>query len=241
MKSIFITAFVIYVLWVALFLLWERFSRRPGKQRQVSPEIPSRNSHDDDIMGKSTFDLRHSLPEATKPENQKNGIQKEDSFAAPSEVKPPVRVPDKELDETFSHTTEDNIPMGINVPLEYDSNNDGDDPADEEDEESWIPGNITLAEGSTFEQMGAAVRTVVHHQTATLPEKEQAGGTLLEIRQTDMFEQLVQNAPGRKDIVSEVINLHLAAYHRRLDESIIAGHDTIGGEVPGNFDIKNFV
>jgi len=241
MKSIFITAFVIYVLWVALFLLWERFSRRPGKQRQVSPEIPSRNSHDDDIMGKSTFDLRHSLPEATKPENQKNGTEKEDSFAAPSEVKPPVRVPDKELDETFSHTTEDNIPMGINVPLEYDSNNDGDDPADEEDEESWIPGNITLAEGSTFEQMGAAVRTVVHHQTATLPEKEQAGGTLLEIRQTDMFEQLVQNAPGRKDIVSEVINLHLAAYHRRLDESIIAGHDTIGGEVPGNFDIKNFV
>ena len=241
MKSIFITAFVIYILWIVLYLLCERFSRTPGKQRQVSPEIPSRNSHDDDIIGKSTFDLRHSLPEATKPENQKNGIQKEDSFAAPSEVKPPVRVPDKELDETFSHTTEDNIPMGISVPLEYDSNNDGDDPADEEDEESWIPGNITLAEGSTFEEMGAAVRTVVHHQTATIPEKEQAGGMLLEIRQTDMFEQLVQSAPGRKDIVSEVINLHLAAYHRRLDESIIAGHDTTGGEVPGNFDIKNFV
>jgi len=82
---------------------------------------------------------------------------------------------------------------------------------------------------------------VVHYSTATSREKEQAGGTLLEIRQTDMFEQLVQSAPGRKDIVSEVINLHLAAYHRRLDESIIAGHDTTGGEVPGNFDIKNFV
>jgi len=241
MKSIFITAFVIYVLWVALFLLWERFSRRPGKQRQVSPEIPSRNSHDDDIMGKSTFDLRHSLPEATKPENQKNGIQKEDSFAAPSEVKPQVRVPDKELDETFSHTTEDNIPMNISVQLEYDSNNYDEDPAEEEDEESWLPGNVTLAEGSTFEQMGSAVRTVVHHQTATIPEKEQAGGMLLEIRQTDMFEQLVQSTPGRKDIVSEMISLHLAAYHRRLDESIIAGHDTTGGEVPGNFDIKNFV
>jgi len=241
MKSIFITAFVIYILWVVLYLLCERFSRTPGKQCQVLPEILSRNSQNDDIMGKSTFDLCHSLPEATKPENQKNGIQKETSFARPFEVKPPVRVPDKELDETFSHTTEDNIPMGISVPLEYDSNNDGDDPADEEDEESWIPGNITLAEGSTFEEMGAAVRTVVHHQTATLPEKEDAGGTLLEIRQTDMFEQLVQSAPGRKDIVSEVINLHLAAYHRRLDESIIAGHDTTGGEVPGDFDIKNFL
>jgi len=241
MKSIFIAAFMIYILWVVLYLLWERFFRRPGKQHHASPETASRNSHDDDIMGKSTFELCHSLPEATKPENQKNGIQKETSFAWPFEVKPPVRVPDKELDETFSHTTEDNIPMGISVPLEYDSNNDGDDPADEEDEESWIPGNITLAEGSTFEEMGAAVRTVVHHQTATIPEKEQAGGMLLQIRQTDMFEQLVQSAPGRKDIVSEVINLHLAAYHRRSDESIIVGQDTTGGEVPGNFDIKNFV
>ena len=239
MKSIFITAFVIYFLWVVLYLLWEHFSRTPGKQCQVSTEPFFENTDNNDIMGKSTFDLRHSLPEATKHENQKNGMEKEDSFAAPSEVKPPVRVPDKELDETFSHTTEDNIPMGISVPLEYDSNNDGDDPADEE--ESWIPGNITLAEGSTFEQMGAAVRAVVHHQTATLPEKEQAGGMLLEIRQTDMFEQLVQSEPGRRDIVSEVISLHLAAYHRRLDESIIVGHDTTGGEVPGNFDIKNFV
>ena len=241
MKSIFIAAFMIYILWVVLYLLWERFSRRPGKQCQVSPEIPSRNSHDDDIMGKSTFDLRHSLPEATKPENQKNGIQKEDSFAAPSEVKPPVRVPDKELDETFSHNRDDNQPMGISVPLEYDSNSHGDNLSEEEDEESWIPGNITLAEGSTFEEMGAAVRTVVHHQTATIPEKEQAGGTLLEIRQTDMFEQLVQSEPGRRDIVSEVINLHLAAYHRRSDERTIIRHGITNGETPGDFDIKNFV
>ena len=241
MKNIFIAAFMIYILWIVLYLLWERFFLRPGKQCHVLKIPFFENTDDDDIMGKSTFDLRHSLPEATKPENQKNGIQKEDSFAAPSETKPPIRVPDKELDETFSHTTEDNIPMGISVPLEYDSNNDGDDPADEEDEESWIPGNITLAEGSTFEEMGAAVRTVVHHQTATIPEKEQAGGMLLEIRQTDMFEQLVQSAPGRKDIVSQVISLHLAAYHRRLDESIIVGHDTTGGELPGNFDIKDFV
>jgi len=241
MKSIFIAAFMIYILWVVLYLLWERFSRRPGKQCQVLKIPFFENTDDNDIMGKSTFDLRHSLPEATEHENQKNGMEKEDIFARHVEVKPPTRVPDEELDETFSHTTEDNIPMNISVPLEYDSNSHGDNLSEEEDEESWIPGNITLAEGSTFEQMGAAVRTVVHHQTATIPEKEEAGGTLLEIRQTDMFEQLVQNAPGRRDIVSEVINLHLATYHRRLDESIIVGHDTTGGEVPENFDIKNFV
>ena len=176
MKSIFIAAFMIYILWIVLYLLWERFSRRPGKQRQVSPEIPSRNSQNDDIMGKSTFTLRHSLPEATKPENQKNGIQKEDSFAAPSEVKPPVRVPDKELDQTFSHNRDDNQPMGISVPLEYDSNSHGDNLSEEEDEQSWIPGNITLAEGSTFEEMGAAVRTVVHTKPPPCPKKKRPEG-----------------------------------------------------------------
>ena len=240
MKSIFITAFVIYFLWIVLYLLWERFSRTPGKQSPVSTEPFFENTDDKDIMGKSTFDLRHSLPEATKHENQKNGMEKENIFARPSEVKPLVRVADNELDQTFSHATEDNLPMDISVPLEYDSNYDDKDLVDDE-EESLLPGNVTLAEGSTFEQMGAAVRTVVHHQTTTLPEKEEAGGMLLEIRQTDMFEQLVQGAPERKDIVSQVINLHLAAYHRRLNESIIAGHNTTGGEVPGNFDIKNFV
>jgi len=241
MKSIFIAAFVIYILWITLYLLWERFSRRPGKQCQILKISFFENTDDNDIMGKSTFTLRHSLPEATKPENQKNGIQKEDSFAAPSEVKPPVRVPYKELDETFSHNRDDNQLMSISVPLEYDSNTDGDNLSEEEDEESWLPGNIILAEGSTFEEMGAAVRTVVHYSTATSHEKEQAGGTLLEIRQTDMFEQLVQNAPGRGDIVSEVINLHLAAYHRRSDERTIVDHGITNGETPGDFDIKDFV
>ena len=98
MKSIFIAAFMIYILWIVLYLLWERFSRIPDKQHHVLKIPFFENTDDNDIMGKSTFDLRHSLPEATKPENQKNGIQKEDSFAAPSEVKPPIRVPDKELD-----------------------------------------------------------------------------------------------------------------------------------------------
>ena len=241
MKSIFIAAFLIYILWIVLYLLWERFFSRPGKQRQVSPETASRNSHDDDIMGKSTFDLRHSLPEATKPENQKNGIQKEDSFGAPSEVKPPVRVPDYELDQTFSHNRDDNQPMDISVSLKYESNEDTDDLPDEGDEESWLAGNVTLAEGSTFEEMGAAVRTVVHYSTATSREKEKAGGTLLEIRQTDMFEQLVQSKPGHGDIVSEVINLHLAAYHRRSDERTIIRHGITNGETPGDFDIKDFV
>ena len=241
MKSIFITAFAIYILWVMLYLLWERFSRRPGKQGIASKKLFFESPDDSDIMGKSTFDLRHSLPEATKPENPENGTKKEDSFAASLEMKPSAKVPDDQLEETFSHNRDDNQPMNISVPLEYDSNNEDDNPVDEDDEESWLPGNITLAEGSTFEEMGVAVRTVVHHQTATLPEKEEAGGVLLEIRQTDMFEQLVQSAPGRKDIVSEVISLHLTAYHHRLAERAIGAHGSKVRKTPGDFDIKDFV
>lgn len=241
MKNIFIAAFAIYILWVVLYLLWERFSHRPGKQGVISKKLFFESPDDNDIMGKSTFKLCHSLPEATKPENQKNGTEKDYSFAAFSQVKPPAKVPDDHLDRTFSHNRDDNQPMNISVPLEYDSHNEGDDPADDEDEESWLPGNMTLAEGSTFEEMGVAVRTVVHHQTATLPEKEEAGGVLLEIRQTDMFEQLVQSSPERKDIVSEAISLHLAAYHHRLAERTIAGNGKTGGKTPGDFDIKDFV
>lgn len=241
MKSILIAAFVIYSLWVVLYLLWERFFRRPGKLGVVSKKLFFESPDDNDIMGKSTFKLCHSLPEATKPENQKNGTEKEDSFAASPKTKLSAKVPDDQLEETFSHNREDNQPMDVSVPLEYDSNNEDDNPVDEDDEESWLPGNITLAEGSTFEEMGVAVRTVVHHQTATLPEKEEAGGMLLEIRQTDMFEQLVQSAPERKDIVSEVISLHLAAYHHRLAERTIVVHGINVRKTPIDFDIKNFV
>lgn len=240
MKNIFIAAFVIYILWVMLYLLWERFSGRPGKQGLVSKKLFFESPDDNDIMGKSTFKLCHSLPEATKPENQKNGTEKDNSFAASSQVKPSAKIPDDQLEETFSHNRDYNEPMNISVPLEYDSNQD-DDPADDEDEESWLSGNITLAEGSTFEEMGVAVRTVVHHQTATLPEKEGAGGVMLEIRQTDMFEQLVQSAPERKDIVSEVVSLHLAAYHHRLAERAIVGHGSDVRKTPIDFDIKDFV
>ena len=236
MKDLLIAACLAYVLWTVAYLFWERFFRR-SPEKQQTPQKPIPEIHnDDDIIGKSTFLMSHLMPQTASSENQKNGTQMKGSFAASSETKPPVKVPDDQLDEAFSHNRDDNQPMNICVSLEYESNQD-----DDEDEESWLTGNVTLAEGSTFEEMGVAVRTVVHHQTATLSEKEQAGGTLLEIRQTDMFEQLVQSAPERKDIVSEVISLHLAAYHHRLAERNIVDHGNTEGKTPSDFDIKNFV
>ena len=249
MKDLLIAGLLAYVLWTVAYLFWERFSRRSSEKKQPNPKPIPENKNDDDIIGKSTFLMSHLMPQAASSENQKNGTEMKDSFAASSEIKPPVKVPDDQLDEAFSHNRDDNQPMDIDVPLEY--GNDDEYNPEEEEEDSWLASNTSLAEGSSFEEIGVAVRTIVHYQTATLPEKEKAGGILLKIHRTDMFEQLVQSAPRREDQVSQVINLHLSDYYRKMAEQ--GENETKGvgkrnnnhspgeSEVPADFNMKNFV
>ena len=248
MKEMLIAVLLAYALWMVAYLIWEHRSRRSsGKQPLIKP-IPE-NQNDDDIIGKGTFMMSHLMPQAANSENQKNGTQMNSSFAASSETKPPVKVPDDQLDEAFSHHRDDNQPMDIDVPLEYE--NDELDNLEEEEEDAWLASNSSLADGSSFEELGAAVRTIVHYQAATMQEKEQAGGILLKIRQTDMFEQLVQSAPKREDKVSQAINLHLSDYYRKMAEQgendtrdigkKNNGRSTGESEVPVDFNMKNFV
>lgn len=219
MKALFIIGVASYLLWVVLYLLYERILVHRKKRHQSKIETSIEKPSDEDIIGKSLFDLCHSLPEASTAENPEKAIGNHNIFAAP----------------------DDNMPMEIDVPLEYENDDETDNLDDDEEEESWLNTGVMLAKGSTFEEMGSAVRTVVHHDTATIEEKEQAGGVLTEIRQTDMFEQLAQSAPGREDIVGEVINLHLAAYRKLLSERNENPDGTGTGKVPADFDIKNFV
>lgn len=238
MKDLFIISVVIYFLWVMFYLLREHILHRRKEQRLPILSRSEERVDTDDIIGKSTFDLRHSLPQAARKENRKNGIKNEDTFVSSIGMKSFIKIPEGELDETFSHTGEiDSRPMNISILLEYE--NEGDF-TNEEEEETWLPTNL-LAEGSTFEEMGSAVRTVLHHNSASLLQKEQAGAILLKLRQTDMFEQLVQSAPGREDIVGEVINMHLTAYQRRQSVSAPIERATKGQETPCDFDIRDFV
>ena len=249
MKDLLIAGLLAYVLWTVAYLLWERFFRRPSEKQQTNPKAIPENKNDDDIIGKSTFLISHLMPQAASDENQKNGTQMKGSFAADSETKPPVKVPDDELDEAFSHNPDDNQPMDIDLPLEYE--NEKEYNPEEEEEDEWLASNTSLAEGSSFEEIGAAVRTIVHYDAAALPEKEQAGGILLKIRQTDMFEQLVQSAPKREDQVSQAINLHLSDYYRKMaeqgendksgTEKRIESHSSGKSEVPADFNMKDFV
>jgi hypothetical protein len=249
MKDLLIAGLLAYVLWTLAYMFWERYSRRPSEKQQTTPNPIPENKNDDDIIGKSTFLMSHLMPQAASSENQKNGTQMKGSFAASSETKPTVKVPDDELDEAFSHNRDDNQPMDINVPLEYE--NDEEYNPEEEEEDAWLASNTSLAEGSSFEEIGAAVRTIVHYDAATLPDKEKSGGILLKIRQTDMFEQLVQSAPKREDRVNQAINLHLSDYYRKMaeqgendktgTEKRIEKHSPGESEVPADFNMKNFV
>lgn len=247
MKEMLITVLLAYVLWTVVYLIWERWSRRSSGKQSITKPIPE-NQNDDDIIGKGTFLMSHLMPQAASLENQKNGTQMNSSFAASSETKPPVKVPDEQLEEAFSHNRDDNQPMDIDVPLEYETEEEYNP---EEEEDAWLASNSSLADGSSFEELGAAVRTIVHYQAATLPEKEHAGGILLKIRQTDMFEQLVQSALRREDQVSQAINLHLSDYYRKMAEQgendtrdigkKNNGRSTRESEVPADFNMKNFV
>ena len=170
MKDLLIAGLLAYVLWTVAYLFWERFFRRPSEKQQTNPNPIPENKNDDDIIGKSTFLMSHLMPQAASSENQKNGTEMKGSFAASSETKPPVKVPDDQLDEAFSHNRDDNQPMDINVPLEYE--NDEEYNPEEEEEDAWLASNTSLADGSSFEEIGAVVRTIVHYDAATLPDKE---------------------------------------------------------------------
>jgi hypothetical protein len=249
MKDLLIAGLLAYVFWTVAYLFWESFSRRPSEKHQTPIKPIPEIHNNDDIIGKSTFLMSHLMPQAASSENQKNGMQMKGSFAASSGTKPPVKVPDDQLDEAFSHNRDDNQPMDIDVPLEYE-NDEEYNPEEEEDDE-WLASNTSLADGSTFEEIGAAVRTIVHYNAATLPDKEKAGGILLKIRQTDMFEQLAQSAPKLEDRVSQAINLYLSDYYRKMakqgendktgTEKRIEGDLSVKSEVPADFNMKNFV
>ena len=248
MAKIFITIVVLYALFVAICLSRLEVSKRRNKDIVGKGNtIPETGNLKTDIVGKSKYEkaaatplLSKSKPLATtSPENEK-GIEKPDTFAPSIEVKPSAEVPPEELDEAFSDTPpdEDNELLDIDYPLEYDSDEpDGTDDEEEETEEVEGTAQAALASGVQFDDLGNAVRTINRTKEATPKEKKAAGYTLLEIRQTDMFEQLVSK-PDARETVTMLMNASLSAFHKRKDKE--AGNTGSGRKAPDSFDIRDF-
>lgn len=249
MEKIFITIVVLYALFVAISLFRLKLAKRRKKEIVgKGNSIRETGKLKTDIVGKSKFDATRSTPlaskstplTATSPEIEK-GIEKPDTFAPPNEVKPSAEVPPEELDEAFSDSPPESETelMDIDYPLEYDS--DETDQADDEEEETEeVEGaaQAALASGVQFEDLGNAVRTVNRTEEATPQQKRAAGDTLLEMRQTDLFEQLVSSKPDAKETVTSLMAESLAAFYERKDKE--AGNTGNGRKAPDSFNMKDF-
>ena len=251
MEKIFITVVILYALFVGIYFLWARAGKRRKKNIiGQGSSIQETRRLKENIVGKSTFDLSASTPLAAKSEpltatslKSDNQAENPDIFASPNEVKPSAEVPPEELDEAFSDTPpdEENEPMDIDYPLEYETTDENEDePGDEEEETEEVEGTAqaVLASGVQFDDLGNAVRTVNRSEEATPEQKQKAGDTLLEIRQTDMFEQAVSGKPDAKRIVTDLMAESLSAFYERKDKE--AGTTGNGKKAPGNFNIRDF-
>ena len=149
-------------------------------------------------------------------------------------------MPPEELDEAFSDTLpdEDNEPMDIDYPLEYETETENEDEPEDEEEEVEGTAQAALASGVQFDDLGNAVRTVNKTDKATPEQKQRAGDTLLDIRKTDMFEQVVSGKPDAKRIVTDLMAESMADFHKRKDKE--AGADENAKKAPDNFNIRDF-
>ena len=247
MEKIFITVVVLYALFVAIYLLRLKIGKR--RRKNIIGEgstIQETGRLKSDIVGKSQFDLNAAKPLTAKSEplaasssKMENQQEIPDTFVPPNEVKSSPEVPQEELDEAFSDTPpdEDNEPMDIDYSLEYEADENEDEPEDE-DEEVEGTAQTALASGVQFDDLGNMVRTVNRKDEATLEQKQKAGNTLLEMRQTDMFEQVVSGKPDAKKIVSDLMAESLSAFYELKDKE--AGTTGSGKKAPDSFNIRDF-
>lgn len=248
MEKIFITVVILYALFVGIYFLYLKVGKRrkkniigEGNSIQKTGQIKS------DIVGKSRFDLKESKPldakstplDATPPKSE---IQAEnpDTFVPPNEVKPSAEVPPEELDEAFSDTPPNDEQMDIDYSFENVAVEENEDEPEDEEETEVVEGaaQSVLASGVQFEDLGNVIRTVNKVDEATPEEKQKAGDTLLEIRQTDMFEQVISGKPNAKRIVTDLMAESFSAFYERKDKE--AGTTGSGKKAPDNFNVRDF-
>ena len=246
--KVYVAVILLYTLFVIFFLFRFKQARRRKKEVIGKGGIVNSKGNKTDIIGKSKFRNTHLAPSRTIPEphtsisseNEKR-MEKPDTFAPSNETKVSAEVPEEELDALFSDTpppNEENLPLNIDFPLEYESNQTNEEEDEDETEELEGLAGAALASGVRFEDLGNAVWTVSQKGKANATQKKLAGNTLLEISQTDMFEQLISGKPDAKEIVTLLMEQSLAAFHRRTEHK--SNNADSFDKVPDSFDIRDF-
>ena len=215
-------------------------------QRKKTAFNPFRAAPKEDIIGKSKFDLRQSRTEATTLINNKKEKENASIFVEEEEKKTSATIPLDKLDEVFSKddlSDKDSNEINLeieNTPPEFEPDNDSEEIDEEETEEEDTEGRagVSMASGLDFNNLASMVRTVETPDNATSKEKEEAGRVLVEIRKTDMFEQVVSGEPKKEVVVSSLMDDYFAAFHRKQQEAGVLHEPTV--KAPKEFDVRKF-
>ena len=249
MERIFITAIVLYLIFLAGYLVWEWSVKRKRNVAKKSAFNPFKLSPKEALVGKSGFDLRHSLPQATTLIKSEKREENTPTFASESAGEEPQNtpavIPPSELDKVFSsgQQTDDSgeIDLIINDEPEGEESDDNEDCVDtEESGETGELSGVNVASGLYFDDLSGMMKTVDNPEAATEQEREDAGRVLVEVRQTDMFEQVVSGEPKKKVTAGKLMDNYFADFYRRKRE---AGEITneAGVKAPKDFDPRAFV
>ena len=247
MIRIFIITIVLYLFFLAGYLVWEWSVKRKRNAAKKTAFNPFKSPPKEDIIGKSGFDLRHSLPQATtlikSEKREENAPIFADGNDKTEAQKSPATIPSSELDKVFStgQKTEDSgeIDLVFNDEPQGEASDDEDRVDTEESEEAGGLSGASVATGLNFDDLSGMVKTVENPEAASPEEKEEAGRVLVEVRQTDMFEQVVSGEPKKKVTAGKLMDNYFADFYRRKRE---AGEitDEPGVKAPKDFDPRAF-
>ena len=244
MKEYIISAILLYILFVVFYLLRERILKRKKNASKKPAFNLFRAAPKEDIIGKSKFDLRQSRTEATTLINNEKEKENASIFVEEEERRTSATIPLDKLDEVFSNddlSDKDSNEINLeieNTPPEFEPDNDSEE-IDEEETEEDTEGRagVSMASGLDFNNLASMMRTVETPDNATSEEKEEAGRVLVEIRKTDMFEQVVSGKPKKKVIVSSLMDDYFSAFQRKQREAEEIVEPTV--KAPTDFNVRN--
>ena len=243
MERYFIYAVMLYALVVVIYLLWERGVKRRKNAARKKGYNPFRATPKEDIIGKSKFTLRHSKPQATTLEINEKGIENASIFATENGQTVIQDTPGEVLQNqtgtgALPGQSEDNsgeIDLVIENEPEGELDNDEDGDLDTWESEAEGDGaGSSMAQGIGFDELAGMVRPVEAAGTATTGEREEAGRVLVEIRKTEIFEQIANDEPKKK-VVSSLMDDYFSAFYRRT-EALPDG----AVKAPADFNVRGF-
>ena len=183
MCRIVLAALLLYLLWLFLFLSYER---RRRKNRAMEKK-PCQTVSDAEIIGKSHFKLSHSTPQVRSYPKGEAEAKKASTFASENGQEPSEEP--------------DDLPDIDEIPLTYESSDSP--PFEEEDEELPIQGESEYATGIDFERVLEAL-SVIHRNASSIAERQRTGDTLSELEGTHLMETLRSDAK-RSVTIDEIV------------------------------------